>query len=147
MLGFLFTSLHKFRAEKRFGIFSICFVLMSICMIMLPVSLHFPLMAFFTFLTGFGNAILNSFLGAVLQMTVPQDMRGKVFGLLSAIAGGLNPVAFAVGGILAEFIPVRLLISGSFVVTLFLYVPLFLSKPFRAYINFNSETQSISDLT
>jgi hypothetical protein len=115
-------------------------------MIMLPVSLYFPLRAFFGILTGFVNAISNALLGGVLQMTVPQDMRGKVFGLLNSIVGGLNPVAFALGGVLAEFIPVRLLISGSFVVTLFLYIPLFLSKSFRTYINFNPETQKIEDL-
>ncbi len=146
LLGFLFTSMRKFKAEERFGVFSVCFVLMSISMIMLPVSLYFPLMAFFGILTGFVNAISNALLGGVLQMTVPQDMRGKVFGLLNSIVGGLNPVAFALGGVLAEFIPVRLLISGSFVVTLFLYIPLFLSKSFRTYINFNPETQKIEDL-
>jgi len=145
-LGFLFTSLVDIKPDQRFKIFSICYLLMCAGMILLPVSLYFPLMAALVFMTGFVNAILNTFINTVLQLTTPQDKRGKVFGLLTSVAGGLMPVAFATGGVLAEFISIRLLISASFVVVLICYVPMFLSISFRKYVQFDPARQSLQDI-
>ena len=145
-LGFLFTSLVNFKPEQRFKVFSMCYLLMGAGMILLPVTLYFPVMAGLVFITGFVNAILNTFISTVLQLTTPQDKRGKVFGLLSSIGGGLMPVAYAVGGVLAEFISIRLLISSSFVVVLLCYLPMFFSISFRRYIRFNPDNQSLQDI-
>jgi len=145
-LGFLFTSLVDFKPEQRFKIFSICYLLMGVAMILLPVTLYFPIMAGLVFITGFVNAILNTYISTVLQLTTPQDKRGKVFGLLSSIAGGLMPVAYAVGGVLAEFISIRLLISSSFVVVLLCYLPMLSSISFRKYIRFDPDRQSLQDI-
>jgi DHA3 family macrolide efflux protein-like MFS transporter len=145
-LGFLFTSIIDFKPSQRFKVFSICYVMMCICMIMLPVSLHFSIMAALVFVTGFVNAILNTFINTVMQLTTPQDKRGKVFGLLASVAGGLMPVAYAVGGVLAEFISIRLLISASFIVVLGCYLPMFLSISFRRYIRFDPDQQSLQDI-
>jgi len=145
-LGFLFTSLVNFKPEQRFKVFSVCYLLMSVGMILLPVTLYFPFMAALVFMTGFVNAILNTFISTVLQLTTPQDKRGKVFGLLGSIAGGLMPIAYAVGGVLAEFISIRLLISASFVVVLICYLPMFFSISFRKYVRFDPEQQSLQDI-
>jgi len=98
------------------------------------------------FAIGFVNAILNSFIAGIMQITVPPDKRGKVFGLSTSLAGGLTPIAFATGGLLAEIIPVRLLISGSFVVTLLIFIPLFLNQPFRRFINFDPDKHTLEDI-
>lgn len=146
-LGFLITSLVEFKPEQRFNVFSICYLFMCACMILLPVYLYFPIMAALVFITGFVNAILNTFINTVMQLTTPQDKRGKVFGLLSSVAGGLMPVAYAVGGVLAEFISIRLLISMSFAVVLVCYIPMFLSISFRKYIQFDPARQTLQDIT
>ncbi|UCF71570.1 MAG: MFS transporter [candidate division WOR-3 bacterium] len=145
-LGFLFTSLVEFKPERRFMVFSTCYLLMCGCMILLPVHLYFPLMAALVFLTGFVNAILNTFINTVMQLTTPQDKRGKVFGLLTSIAGGLMPVAFALGGVLAEFFSIRLLISASFTVVLLCYLPMLLSASFRRYVQFDPVRQTLQDI-
>lgn len=145
-LGFLFTSLVDFKPDQRFKVFSVCFLSMCAGMILLPVSLYFPIMAALVFVTGFVNAILNTFINTVLQLTTPQDKRGKVFGLLTSVAGGLMPIAYAVGGVLAEFISIRLLISASFVVVLICYLPMFLSTSFRKYVQFDPARQSLQDI-
>ncbi|MGD8979878.1 MAG: MFS transporter [candidate division WOR-3 bacterium] len=145
-LGFLFTSIVNVKPQYRFRVFSICYLVMSISMILLPVFLHFPMMAALVFVTGFVNAILNTFINTVLQLTTPQAKRGKVFGLLMSIAGGLMPIAYATGGVLAEFIPIRLLISVSFALVLVFYVPMLASASFRSYVRFDPETQTIGDI-
>jgi len=82
----------------------------------------------------------------VLQLTTPQDKRGKVFGLLTSVAGGLMPIAYATGGVLAEFIPVRLLISTSFALVLCLFIPLFASASFKRYLQYDPQEQSLEDI-
>ncbi|MGB7054021.1 MAG: MFS transporter [bacterium] len=146
LLGFLFTSIINFKPEHRFRVFSICYLVMSVTMILLPVFLNFPAMAVLVFVTGFVNAILNTFINTVLQLTTPQAKRGKVFGLLMSFAGGLMPIAYATGGVLAEFIPVRVLISGSFILVLVFYIPMLVSTSFRRYVRFDPDTQTIQDI-
>jgi MFS family permease len=146
-LGVIFSSLFNFKPQQRFGVFSLCYIVMCVSMILLPIFLYVPLMAFLAFLSGFVNAILNSFISAVLQLTTPQDKRGKVFGLLTSVAGGLMPIAYATGGVLAEFIPVRLLISTSFALVLFLFIPLFTSAAFKRYLQYDPQVQSLEDIT
>ena len=145
-LGFLFTSIVNFKPEQRFRVFSACYLVMSATMILLPVYLYFPVMAALVFVAGFVHAILNTFVNTVLQLTTPQAKRGKVFGLLMSVAGGLMPVAYATGGVLAEFIPVRLLISVSFAIVLLFYVPMLASASFRRYVRFNPDNQTIQDI-
>lgn len=145
-LGFLFTSLIDFKPDQRFKVFSICYLLMCTGMILLPVWLYFPVMAALVFITGFVNAILNTFINTVLQLTTPQDKRGKVFGLLTSVAGGLMPIAYALGGVLAEFISIRLLISASFAVVLICFLPMFVSASFRRYLQFDPTRQSLQDI-
>lgn len=145
-LGFLFTSIVNFKPQQRFRVFSICYLVMSTTMILLPVFLYFPLMALLVLVTGFVNAILNTFINTVLQLTTPQSKRGKVFGLLITIAGGLTPIAYATGGVLAEFIPVRVLISGSFALVSLFFIPVLVSSSFRAYLKFDPDTQTLEDI-
>lgn len=137
LLGYLLTSSINIKPVQRFRIFVYCAITNCIGLILLPIFLFFPLMAFLALLIGFSNAILNSFFAAILQMTTPQDKRGKVFGLLSSLSGGLTPIAFASGGILAEVFTVQSVIIGSFVLMLFFFIPLFFNNDFRDYIKFD----------
>ena len=136
----------NFKPEKRFGIFSLCYIVMCAIMILFPVFLYFPAMAVLVFVAGFVNAILNTFINTVLQLTTPQAYRGKVFGLLMSVAGGLMPIAYATGGVLAEFIPIRFLISGSFAIVLIFYFPMMTSSSFTQYIKFDPDLQTIQDI-
>ena len=45
------------------------------------------------FMAGVGNALLNTIAGVTFQIFIPQDMRGKVFSLLSTINISLLPLA------------------------------------------------------
>ena len=98
-------------------------------------------------LAGFANAIINVFIMAVMQLAVPQDMRGKVFSLMNMLTMGLTPIAFALGGVLAEFIPLAPLISGSFVIAVFVGVPVFLMRSFRRFINFDPAVDTIGSVS
>ena len=103
-------------------------------------------MCAFIFAAGFANAIVNALFGAAIQLTTPQEMRGKVFSLLGSAVGGLTPIAMAIAGVLAEFVSIRILISSSFMVVLLFWLSLLFSFSFRQFINFDPDRDALEGL-
>ncbi len=144
--GFLFASVVTVKPNKKFNFVAACAILTSLSLLIFPIFLHFPLMAMCAFIGGFVNAVLNAFILAVFQMTTPRNKRGKIFGLVTSTAGALTPLAYAIGGVLAEFIPIRTLISGSFAVNILIFIPILKSRGFKKFINFDPECQKIEEM-
>jgi MFS transporter, DHA3 family, macrolide efflux protein len=132
--GFAAAAIVPVPPARRFSIFYACSLIVSVTMIAIPL-VPFPVMLALSVLTGVSNAVMNGFIQSLVQMAVPPDMRGKVFGLLASLSTGLTPLAMALGGVLAEFIPIRLLIVSCFTVTLLIFLPLALSADFRKFFN------------
>lgn len=143
--GFALTSLVNVKSSHRFSVFYWCSLIFSVVMVAVPVYLFFPAMLALAIIGGATNAVLNTLFFSILQLTVPQDKRGKVFGLLETLGAGLMPAAFAIGGILAEFINLRILISGSFFITFLCFLPMAFMPDIVRLINFDPETQAPAD--
>lgn len=139
--GFLLTSVVNVKPSRRFRVFYWCALFFSVAMISLPVYLFFPAMLALAIVAGLANAVLNALFFSILQLSVPQDKRGKVFGLLETLAGGLIPLSLAVGGILAEFLNLRLLISGCYLITLLCFIPMAFMPDIVKLINFDPEVE------
>jgi MFS family permease len=95
---------------------------------------------------GATNAVVNSLLNAVLGTVVPTDMRGKVFSLIGTIAGGLMPIAYALGGGLAEVFPVRIVMAAAFSLTLLCFLPTIASGPVRRLVGYNPEFDTLETI-
>ncbi len=64
---------------------------------------------------GVANILIMSY----IQRVVPDDMRGRVFGFMMTLSGGLQPIAFAVFGLLADRVPIPFILwlsGGALVV-------------------------------
>ena len=144
-LGALVTSIINIQYEKRMKLFCFSGILFTILFSIVPL-VSFGIMLPLLLGAGFFNSIVNTFIGASVQITVPQEMRGKVFALMGTVSGGLAPLGMAIGGILGEFIPIPYLMSGSFLITLIPFIPLIFSSDFKKFINFNPETQTLEDI-
>jgi MFS family permease len=87
-------------------------------------------------LGGFGSGIVIVSITTILQLTTPGEMRGRVFGLLGTIAGGLVPMAMGLSGVVADLldrnIPSIYVICGT--CTAALAMAASLSRPFRDYL-------------
>jgi DHA3 family macrolide efflux protein-like MFS transporter len=145
--GYLLSSVIHIKPNRRFAVFYAGALVEGVALVLFPVFLNFSLMLGLGILFGVLNAVINALVMAVLQMTTPQNMRGKVFGLLGTLAGGLTPLAMALGGVLAEFISIRLLISASFILTFFSFVPLAFSPAIRRYVNFDPDRDSLEAIS
>jgi DHA3 family macrolide efflux protein-like MFS transporter len=139
--GFLLAAVVNVKPSRRFRMFYGCALFFSVAMILLPVYLFFPAMLTLAMVAGLANAVINALFFSILQLTVPQDKRGKVFGLLETLSGGLIPLSLAVGGILAEFLNLRLLISGCYFITLVCFIPMAFMPDIVKLINLDAETE------
>jgi MFS transporter, DHA3 family, macrolide efflux protein len=145
-LGMALTALVKFPAARRHFWFIVCGAVSMSCLIAFPFVRSFPLAAALLGVAGFANAIFNIFINSVIQIAVPQSMRGKVFSFIGMITQGLTPIAFALAGVLAEFLPLAPLISACFAITL-LFAPMFFVPSFKRFINFDPEKDTIESVS
>jgi MFS family permease len=143
-LGFLLGATLRIEPRRRFAVFFACGIVMSLCLAAFPLIGNWYLMLGLMLVGGLVNAVLNNYIGAIVQLIVPQDMRGKVFSLLGAISQAATPLGMALGGVLGQFLPLRHVISGSFVVMLLCFIPLLFSDSFRRFINFDPDHDTLS---
>ena len=92
------------------------------------------LMAIMLILAGFSNAVVNVILISTVQISTPQEMRGKVVSFMNATCSGLTPVAMALGGVLGAVLPLRLVITVSFILGMLSMFPAYFSKSFKSFI-------------
>jgi MFS transporter, DHA3 family, macrolide efflux protein len=95
-----------------------------------------------------GYIIIN--ITTILQISTPNQIRGRVFGLLSTVSAGLTPIAMGLSGILADLsgknIPLIYAFCGAVMAILTIFAAI--SPSFRGYIGAEydtSENQSDDD--
>jgi DHA3 family macrolide efflux protein-like MFS transporter len=146
-LGMAFTAIVKIPPSRRFVLFQVCGISSMACLSVLPFVGSFPVAMTLLAAAGFANAILNVFIMSVMQLAVPQEMRGKVFSIMGMVTQGLTPIAFALGGVIAEFIPAGILISACFTATLFIGLPFMFLGPFKRFIKYDPEKDTVSSIS
>ena len=146
-LGMALTATVKIPAARRFFWFIWSGLGSTVFLIMFPFVGSFPFAIALLAFSGFANAVLNVLFMAVMQLAVPQNMRGKAFSLLGMITQGLTPIAFALAGVLAEFLPLAPLMSACFAVTLLVGVPMGFAASLRRFINFDPEKDTIESVS
>jgi len=144
LAGMVLVSVINIPASKRLMIFTFTGIVFSLMFGIFPLITNFPLMLLCLFLAGTFNSVMNTLVNAIMQLTVPQNMRGKVFSLMGMIIQGLAPLGMVIGGILAEFISIKVIICTAFAITALLFIPFALDYSFRKFINFDVEAENVS---
>ncbi len=87
-------------------------------------------------LAGMMAGFVNIMVVAILQMTTPTEMRGRVFGLLNTIGAGLIPISMALGGIVADLTDkqVPLIYLGCGAITAALSLLVSLNRDLRCFL-------------
>lgn len=133
-LGMAFTAAVKVSPRRRFAVLAGGLLTMCATLAVFPLWQRFPFMLAMALLGGAANALINVMIGSVIQLTVPQDMRGKVMGFLHMLSQGLMPVAMALGGVLGSVFPIPVVITSCFVAIAVVSIPLLRSREFRGFI-------------
>ena len=116
--GFLgssaFLAVAKDR-ERKHPFIILGIALAGACLLLMGAVISYP--AYVVLMCGIGALIglANILTMAYFQSVIPDDMRGRVFGFMTTLAGGLQPLAFGVLGILADAIsvPVVFMVCGG----------------------------------
>ena len=135
ILGMLVLSVCRIRPEKRFFYYKLCTYLMIVCMLIAGFTESFGVIMVMAFFAGICNSIISVITQTVMQVTVSQENRGRVFGIQATMYEGLSPLAMAISGIVAEFAGVRPTIIGSFIMAAIVVIPTLFNKTFGNYMN------------
>lgn len=100
--------------ERKHPFIILGIALAGACLFLMGVAISYPgyliLMCAIGILIGFANILTMAY----FQSVVPDEMRGRVFGFMTTLAGGLQPLAFGVLGLLADVVsvPVVFMVCG-----------------------------------
>jgi MFS family permease len=138
VVGYLLLSTVAIKAKNKLKYFILSDLIYSVLLIALVNLPYFGVMAGMLIAAGVFNAVVNVILVSTVQVSTPHEFRGKVMSFINMTAGGLTPVAMALGGLLGENLPITLVMTASYAAALLVSVPAFFSKSFRAYITAES---------
>ncbi len=144
VVGMLVFSMVKIKPSQRAGLF--CTSLMIMVCAFAPIGFlrsvvfMFPL----AFVAGVTNAIVNMMFQTIIQSTVPSNHRGKVFGVLGTVMQSLQPIAMALSGIVASIAGLRPTIICSFLLLIFVSVPLLFSRNVKEFMNTDAVQEPVS---
>jgi DHA3 family macrolide efflux protein-like MFS transporter len=144
--GMLFTTIYNIKPKNRLVVFAIAAFISSITFACVPVFNNFTAMLSMLFIGGFFNSIINVFFQASIQLTVPQDMRGKVFSLIGTVTQGLTPLAMVTAGVVSKFVAIPNIIICCFVLNFIMFIPFIFMNSFKKFINFDPEKQTLEDI-
>lgn len=111
-------------------------VLMSFCLPLLSI-VHRPLIALvLMMIIGAFGGFFNINIYTLLQIAIPSEIRGRVFGLLITLTAGLTPISMGLCGVIADLmnqnIPLIYAVSG--IITLCLTIITSFSRNFRDFL-------------
>ncbi|MDP2807030.1 MAG: hypothetical protein Q8O74_02700, partial [bacterium] len=144
--GYLLTATVNIPIHKRFTVFYLSNLLAAAGLALFPAYMNVIYMSVMAALIGLAAAVFNTLFSAVMQITVPQELRGKVFGLLVTMAGSLAPLAFAAGGWLGEIFPIRLLMAGCFILTFVAFFVMIFVPSIIRFFNFDPAKQKLEEI-
>ncbi|MGY0373462.1 MFS transporter [Clostridium sp. JNZ J1-5] len=130
MIGSIILSMLP-EKEKKYkslviGIMFISVICISIALPVLPrfvelsKSVHFIYYIVFLLIGGISIVYVNIPIFVIMQRETPDNIRGRIFGLLQTIAMGINPIGLILSGLLIEKIPVYILPVASGIIMIFI---------------------------
>lgn len=134
-VGFLLSSIIHFKPSARFFLMYLLGSIFSITRIVFPFFLRMDIILPLMFISGVTISISINLFEAGIPLSVPPQMRGKVFSLLNAVTSGVWPFGMIVGGILAEFVAIPVIISAASVLCLAGYILLIFAPSSKEIIN------------
>lgn len=144
--GFLLSSIKHFKPSNRFFLMCLLGSLFSLSRVVFPFFLDMYIILPLMFISGVTISISLNLFEAGIPLAVPSHTRGKVFSLLNSVTSGVWPFGMIVGGILAEFFPIPIIISTASGICLSSYIFLFFAHSSKQIINYDPLTQKMEEI-
>jgi DHA3 family macrolide efflux protein-like MFS transporter len=141
MGGYLFAGAVNLSGNTRKNLLIFCLLFQTLLMMGLGLVLVPWLSLFIIFILGLANGFVNINIMTILQQSTPSVIRGRVFGLVGAITGGLAPIAMGLSGVVADLtgqnIPIIYVSCG--VITFILTAIISFSADYRRFLAFEQD--------
>ncbi len=138
VLGFGLAGVFRFAGRTRMVMVILFLFLDSLVVASLGLVRASVTALLLGFLIGFCSSIVNLNIVTILQITTPGRIRGRVFGVLGTISGGLVPIGMGLAGVVAGLvnnnIPLILVVSGLMVALCTVLVSF--SRNFREFLSY-----------
>jgi MFS family permease len=111
-------------------------VLLSFCLPILSILREPVLALVLMIIIGVFNGFFHINIYTLLQIAIPSEIRGRAFGLLITLTGGLTPLSMGLSGIIADLVNqnIPLIYAVSGIITLSLTIITSFSKNFRSFL-------------
>jgi len=145
MIGYLAAGVFKTYGKPRMMIVIIALVLDALTVGALGLTSDKFTALVIGLLIGILNGTVNINIITIMQVTTPSEIRGRVFGVLGTISGGLMPIGMALAGVIADIaqqnIPAIFAACGLITAACTLLVST--SRDFREFLAFKPPPKSV----
>jgi MFS family permease len=140
LLGYATAGILKLSGSVRSKAVIIVLVLMASCLPAFSIITKALYALLLMMALGIFNGFLNINIITILQVGVPSEMRGRMFGLLTTLTSGLTPISMGLSGIVADLINQNIPLMYAFCggITLLLSILVSFSKNFRIFLQSES---------
>lgn len=151
LAGFALASAARLKGQVRSIVVMIMLVGVSIAIASFGLIRTTWLALIVLFVGGIMAGVINISIITVMQRSTPSEIRGRVFGLLGTLSGGLVPVAMGLSGVVADILHqnIPLIYISSGIIATVLSVLITTSKDFRGFLAFEKNAdemdQSLED--
>ncbi len=146
LVGSVILSITTIKKEYKFKLFIISSIGNLTLFLGFMITNNYYLMLLFIFLALVCNVFLNTMISTSMMSVLPGEMRGKILAINSTISLGLIPIGQCLGGVLGEFLPIRIvmisLLSCGFISGIFFIKVRHLNK----FIEYDSSVDSLEKL-
>ncbi len=136
LIGYGFAGTLKLSGKRRSRSVITAMILMTSLLALLSVANKSLLALAIWVCIGAANGFININIITLLQTSVPSELRGRIFGLLTTITAGLTPIGLGLGGVVADLtgrnIPLIYGVCG--IILILLAITISLIRPFRRFL-------------
>ena len=142
LLGYAAAGVIRLSEKIKSRIFIIDFILMSACFPVFSVLDNAVAALLLMTLLGMLNGYFNINIITVLQLVIPGEIRGRVFGLFITLTAGLTPVSMGLSGIIADLVHqnIPLIYAVCGLITLFFSLVMAFNRDFRQFLQLDKNS-------
>jgi len=146
LAGSMLLSIINIKKKQKFRL---CATGILICIGTLPIIFlveNFYMMIVIAFISFIFNVIFNTIFNSSIMLLIPSDKRGKVGALMNTISGGLQPVGTLIGGVIGEFMPIRIAILSLLAIDVIVAIGMVTIKGSKTLMEYDSSDGTVEEL-
>lgn len=146
VLGSVLFSVITIKREYRFRLFRATILATGILLIAITFVKNYSALLVVLFVGYFCNVTFDTIFNSTMMLVVPSDKRGKVGALMGTMSMGLTPLGSVIGGLLGEFLELKIAITLLFTLA-FIFIVLSVNiKGSKDLIQYSKEEEEVEVL-